>query len=131
MSEEDAERVRSYGDTVEERARAFSPMFNIRPGQPPCLLMHGTEDLSVPVEQARRFAELYTEAGNRCELVILEDIAHAFVLVNYTAPEEVVIDAIRRGDRFLSSLGYLEGEPTLAPPMTTPFARHIREELGR
>jgi len=37
-------------------------------------------------------------------------------LVNYWAPDEVIVDAIRAGDRFLAWLAYLEGEPTLRVP---------------
>ena len=94
-------------------AASLSPMLHVEGGQPPTLLMHGTEDKSVPVEQARRFAAAMAKAGNRCDLVILDGIAHAFVLAGYTAPESTVVEAIRAGDRFLASLGYLDGEPTL------------------
>ena len=52
------------------------------------------------------------EAGNWCELVAFEGKAHGFF--NYgrdgnTSFEETV----RAMDRFLASLGYLEGEPAL------------------
>ena len=109
-----AAKIDTYGRNPRERATNFSPMHNIAPGQPPALMMHGTEDKSVPVEQARRFARNYTTAGNRCDLVILDGIAHAFVLVHYSADDKTVVDAIKAGDRFLVSLGYLKGEPTLA-----------------
>jgi len=110
---ERAVRIATYGKTPRDRAAAFSPMHNVANGQPPALLIHGTEDKSVPVEQARRFADIYTKSGNYCDLHILDGIAHAFVLVNYTAPEDVVVDSIRAGDDFLVSLGYLKGKPTL------------------
>jgi acetyl esterase/lipase len=95
------------------RATALSPLLHVEAGQPPALLTHGTEDKCVPVEQAHRFARAMQEAGNRCDLIVLDGIAHAFVLAGYTAPEEVVVHAIRAGDRFLASLGYLRGRPTL------------------
>jgi len=108
-----AARIPAYGKTPQERAAAFSPMHNVANGQPPALLIHGTEDKSVPVEQARRFARIYTESGNYCDLHVLDGIAHAFVLVNCSAAEDVVVDSIRAGDNFLVSLGYLKGKPTL------------------
>jgi acetyl esterase/lipase len=111
--DESPERVLKHGESPAERARAFSPMFNIESGQPPALLMNGTDDKTTPVEHATRFAERYVDEGNRCELVVLEDVAHAFVLINYTAEEEIQVRAIREGDKFLESLGYLEGNPTL------------------
>ena len=111
--DEDPVRVHKHGETPVDRARAFSPNFNIEPDQPPALLMNGTDDKTTPVEHARRFAKLYVDEGNRCDLVVLEEVAHACVLINYTAEEEVVVRAIREGDKFLESLGYLEGDPTL------------------
>ncbi|HUW30558.1 MAG TPA: alpha/beta hydrolase [Planctomycetota bacterium] len=108
-----AARILTYGKTPQDRAAAFSPMHNVANGQPPALLIHGTEDKSAPVEQARRFADIYTKSGNYCDLHILDGIAHAFVLVHYTAPDNIVVDSIRAGDNFLVSLGYLKGKPTL------------------
>ena len=115
-SKETFERLLSYGATPEERARLLSPIHHITAGQPPALPVHGTEDQVVPLEQITRFAWQYEKAGNRIDLSTLDGIGHAFVLVNYTAADEVVVDAIRTGDRFLGSLGYLEGKPTLCVP---------------
>ncbi len=101
-------------------ARSLSPIFNVRAGQAPAILLHGRADHVVPISQAERFADAAHTAGNRCDLVIYEnDIGHAFVLAGYKYPESVVVEAIRAGDRFLASLGWLEGEPTLtisSPP---------------
>jgi len=107
------ERVLSFGTTFEERARRVSPFHNVKPGQPPCLLMQGEKDPITPAEDARRLAEAMKAAGNRCDYVELPEEKHAFVLVNYTAFEETTVDAIRRADSFLGSLGYLDGPPTL------------------
>lgn len=97
-------------------ARRASPLLNIRAGLPPTLILHGTADTCVPVEQARRFQTRMTETGNRCESVIYEGVSHAFVLLDYYPDEAVVWRAITDMDRFLVSLGYLEGQPTLAGP---------------
>ena len=113
LSEEQIERVASHGKTPLERANAISPMSAVAKGQPPVLLMHGTEDACVGVEQARQFSNAAVKAGNRCDYIELKGIAHAFVLVNYTAPEEVTAESIRAADRFLASLGYIAGKPTL------------------
>jgi acetyl esterase/lipase len=97
----------------QEEARRCSPLFQVRPGQPPTLLLHGLEDRVVSPDQARAFAGAARQAGNRCDLRLIEGARHAFILTGYTAPEETVVDAINAADRFLGSLGYVTGEPTL------------------
>ena len=96
----------------EGRARELSPMHHIREGLPPSILFHGTEDQVVPFGHAERFCAKMRAAGNWCQLVAFEGKAHGFF--NYgrdgnTSFEETV----RAMDRFLASLGYLEGEPAL------------------
>ena len=58
-------------------ARA-SPVNHVSAGGPSILLMHGTADESVLPEQSSRFAELYTEAGGRVELVLIPKAPHPF-----------------------------------------------------
>ena len=106
-----------------ELARHLSPLFNVRPGQPPALMMHGLNDHVVSPDQARKFAAAMEQAKNRCDLVLIEGAGHAFIIAGYSAPEAMVVDAIRRADKFLISLGWLSGEPTLEvsnPPAWPP-----------
>ena len=104
-------------------ARRLSPLFQVRPGQPPTLLMHGLDDHVVDPAQARQFANAMKAAGNRCDLTLIEGARHAFIMPKYTAPEATVVNAIRRADQFLASLGWLPDAPTLEPsdpPAWTP-----------
>ncbi len=95
-------------------ARSLSPLFHVKAGQVPAIILHGRADHVVPVSQAERFTAATRAVGGRCDLVIYEnDIGHAFVLAGYRWPEPVVVEAIRAGDRFLVSLGWLGGEPSL------------------
>jgi acetyl esterase/lipase len=94
-------------------ARALSPIFHVHSNQPPTLLMHGLADRVVPPEQARRFAAAMKQAGNRCDLVLLENQGHAFAVALWKSPEFEVVATLRTVDRFLVSLGWLSGEPTL------------------
>jgi acetyl esterase len=96
-----------------ERARALSPVYHVGAGLPPVLLQHGLADQVVPASQAERFAAAAQAAGARCELRLLPGVAHAFVVPRYRASEGVVMEAVRAADRFLVSLGWLEGAPTL------------------
>jgi acetyl esterase/lipase len=104
------------------KARALSPIFHVAPGQPPSLVVHGRGDKVVRWTQAQRFAEAMKSAGNRCDLVLYGDeIGHAFAIAGYKWPESVVVPAIREADRFLASLGLLEGEPTLTLSDSPPW----------
>jgi len=119
-----ADRASALPDSPEEvaAARALSPISHVRAGQPPALLMHGRADTVVPLSQAERFAAASKASGNRCDLVVVEGVGHAFVIPAYKSPEPVVVSAVRMADRFLSSLGWISGEPTLAmsdPPAWT------------
>jgi dipeptidyl aminopeptidase/acylaminoacyl peptidase len=86
--------------------------------------MHGRADRIVPVSQSERFAKAYREAGNRCELILLDDVGHAFVIPAYKSPEPLVVAAVQEADRFLESLGWIVGAPTLtvsdSPAWTLP-----------
>lgn len=103
-------------DMQAREAERASPLRHIRPGLPPALILHGTEDKCVPVEQAARFKRLMTEAGNKCVSIAYKGVSHAFVLLDYYPDESAVLNAIVDIDNFLSGIGYLTGAPTLAGP---------------
>jgi acetyl esterase/lipase len=106
-----------------ELAKKLSPLFSVRPQEPPALVMHGSEDHVVSPEQSKQFAAAMTAAGNDCQLIIVPSARHAFVVPKYTASEPVVVQAIRAGDQFLIARGFLDGEPTLVvsqPPAWVP-----------
>jgi acetyl esterase/lipase len=110
------------GETAVARATALSPFFHVRPGQPPALVVHGRGDKVVRWEQAQRFADAMKAAGNRCDLVLYgPEIGHAFAIAGYKWPEAVVVPAICEADKFLASLGWLEGGPTLTTSPTPPW----------
>jgi acetyl esterase len=101
------------GLTREETGKKLSPINYVKPGQPPAMLMHGTDDTTVAPSQGIRFAEAMQKAGNRCDLHMLPKTKHAFMYVNGSGTDEQVLTAIRTADEFLVSLGYLKGKPTL------------------
>lgn len=49
--------------------REWSPITYARPGMPPVLLVHGTADPKVPLENSLRLKKAFKEAGVACELV--------------------------------------------------------------
>jgi acetyl esterase/lipase len=110
------ELLRRSVDSLRERMgtepEKLSPYHHVRKGLPPCILFHGKADTAVPYATAELFAEAMKSAGNRCELVGYDDQPHGFF--NYgRGDNRHYRDTVRRMDRFLASLGWLEGEPTL------------------
>lgn len=58
-------------------AREASPLHHLVAGMPPTLIVHGTDDEIVPVEQSRRACAALRALGNACALVELPGQAHA------------------------------------------------------
>jgi acetyl esterase/lipase len=100
------------GKRFEGRAQEASPVHHVRAGLPPTIVFHGTADECVPVSVAEAYAEKARAAGNRCELMTFEGEPHGFF--NYGRGDgHCYTETMRATDRFLASLGWLEGEPTL------------------
>jgi acetyl esterase/lipase len=99
-------------DRVIEYWQDFSPLHNIHPGAPPTAIFVGTEDHILPVPTAERYRDLMQQAGARCDLHLYEGQKHSFF--NYgTGINPYFYQTLTSADRFLTSLGYLDGEPTL------------------
>jgi acetyl esterase len=97
-----------YGyDRVKDYWKAFSPMHNIDKETPPTIVFLGTRDKLIPVATAEDYKQRMETAGVRCDLHTYEDQPHGFF--NKAKYSETLIEA----DKFLTSLGYLRGEPTL------------------
>ena len=99
-----------YGyDRVKDYWQAISPMHNISETTPPTSVFFGTKDKYVPVETAKKYKALMEKCGRRCDLHLYEGQTHGFF--NYKNTEFYTKTVIEM-DRFLTSLGYLKGEPT-------------------
>lgn len=109
-------RAARVGDSPEE----LSPIHHVRPGLPPSIVFHGTADTAVMYDEVVRFTKRMRKVGNRCELVSYEGEKHGFF--NYSRNLELFSDTVAKADRFLSSLGYLQGEPTVADFIATRAA---------
>lgn len=101
-----AERKEQFGGDAE----AVSPYHHMKAGQPPMIMFFGSADGLK--ESAILFDRAYRELGNRCELKFWEGPGHGFF--NFGRDDnKYFIETCREMDRFLGSLGYLEGEPTI------------------
>lgn len=72
-----------------------------------CVLFLGTKDKLIPVTTAAKFKERMERAGARCDLHLYEGQGHGF----FNAARH--FGTLLETDKFLTSIGYLAGEPTL------------------
>ena len=90
----------------------ISPCHHVRAGAPPAIIFHGRADTTVPYATAKAFTEAMKKAGNRCELAGFEGQPHGFF--NFGRNEnKYFVETVRKMDQFLTSLGWLKGEPTI------------------
>jgi len=101
-------------DRVEAYWQDISPLHNISQHTPPTTVFLGTEDPLIPVATVKKFKELMEGVGGRCEAHFYEGQTHGFF--NFRN-REYFDKTLLETDRFLASLGYVQGEPTL--PMMT------------
>lgn len=94
-------------------AEAISPTLFLAKGAPPAVMFYGTADPML--EQGREYAATCKELGVRAEVFTADGQPHAFF---NRAPW--VHLTTRKADEFLTSLGYLKGDPTVKLPEKAP-----------
>lgn len=113
---------KGYGGTrFGERFKEFSPAHNITSEAPPTIVFLGGKDDLIPVSVLDRFKANMDKAGVRCETRIYDGMPHGFF-----NREPYKTATLIEADRFLASLGWLQGEPTLNMPesgSSTPAKR--------
>ena len=75
------------------RAIEYSLIEFVRPGNPPMLIHHGTDDEVEPIDHVRRFRDAMVRAGNECTLLEYEHAEHAFHYPGHSRHFDDVIDA--------------------------------------
>lgn len=78
------------------RAREYSLIEYVRPGNPPMLIHHGTDDEVEPIDHVRRFRDAMAQAGNECTLLEYQHAPHAFHYPERGGHFDDVIDATAR-----------------------------------
>jgi len=97
-----------YGyDRVKDYWKRFSPMHNLHAKVPPTIVFLGTEDKLIPVETGQSFQSRMKRLNLRSELFLYEKEGHGFF--NKKKFNETLFET----DRFLTSLGFLKGQPTI------------------
>ena len=92
---------------AKEYGKEFLPMHNLSKDTPPTVVFLGSEDHLTPVATAENYKQLMEKFGARCDLHIYEGQKHGFF--NNAKYYETLLEA----DKFLTSLGYMTGKPTL------------------
>ncbi len=100
---------------VGDRFREFSPAHNITADDPPAIVFLGSQDALIPVSVLERFKANTTKAGVRCESRVYEGQPHGFFNRDPYRTATLI-----EADKFLASLGWLAGEPTLKMPTIDP-----------
>lgn len=100
---------------VGARYPEFSPAHNITADDPPAIIFLGTQDNLIPVSVAERFKTNMERVGVRCELRLYPGQGHGFFNASKGGPKPYY-ETLLETDKFLTSLGWLTGEPTLKPP---------------
>jgi alpha-L-fucosidase 2 len=70
------------------RLNQLSPIDNIKPGAPPFLLIHGTDDALVPFSQSRAMCDRLAAAGASCHLFAVEGGGHGIRWWEAALPHE-------------------------------------------
>jgi acetyl esterase/lipase len=106
----DFERAAGLRERFGDDPQAVSPAHHVRPGAPPAIIFFGTNDrllAGAQYMQKRMKAE-----GNRCELMTWDGLPHGFF--NWQRYEnKPFVETMQAADKFLASLGYVDGEPTI------------------
>lgn len=102
---------------VKDYWQDISPMHNIDTGAPPTIVFLGTKDKLIPTTTAEAYKKRMTDKGRRCDLFLYTDQGHGFFNFKNS---EYYTRTVMEADRFLASLGYLKGGPTLKKPAPDP-----------
>jgi acetyl esterase/lipase len=102
-------------------AEAMSPTLYLKKDAPPTIIFFGTSDAML--EQGREFAAKCKELGVRAELFTAAEQPHSFF-----NRQPWLSATTRKADEFLTSLGYLKGEPTVKLPTN---AKDLKNETPK
>ena len=98
-------------ELVGDRYREFSPAHNITSTAPPTIIFLGRKDSLISVKTVQEFQAGMKQADVRCDTIFYEGQLHGFFNREPWRTRTLIA-----ADKFLASLGWLEGETTLTEP---------------
>ena len=103
---------KGYRDRMGTDPIRLSPYHQVKGAVPPTVIFHGRDDKTVLYRSVEYFTKVMKEMNNPCKLVGYDGEGHGFF--NYGRKKNRYFTAtMAEADRFLVSLEYLEGEPTI------------------
>ena len=91
---------------------SVTPYAHVSKETPPTIIFHGKADTTVPYKSVEAFTKKMKHTGVRCDLAGYDGASHGFF--NYRrGGNKAYVDTVTRADRFLASLGYLSGPPSV------------------
>ena len=103
---------KGYGyERVKDRYKEISPFHNIKKGSPPTIVFLGTKDKLIPVSTAEAYEAKMKAVGSRCDTHLYEGQPHGFF--NKGRRGDHYGATVLEMDKFLISLGWLSGKPTI------------------
>ena len=76
----------TYDETAQKIMREASPLFQMKRGLPPFLLVHGTADQSVPYQQSLDWQASMRQLGMSCDLITINEGVHGMISWDSVAP---------------------------------------------
>ena len=105
---------KGYGHKrVKDYWKKISPIDNLDGNQPPTIVFLGEKDSLIPAETAALYAQRMKKNGNRCETFIYPGQKHGFFNLGKTRNDAYFVKTVTEMDKFLVSLKFLTGEPTV------------------
>ena len=98
---------------IAEEYEQYSPFHYDKTGAPPGIIFIGTRDRLIPLDMILEFKRSMEWAGARCDVEVYYDEDHSFFNERNADGRYFYLTTIA-ADRFLASLGWLEGPPTLS-----------------
>jgi acetyl esterase/lipase len=83
-------------DKVPELAKLASPIFHVDRDDPPAFILHGDQDLQMPVNQALELKWAYENAGNKIDMIILHGVDHVAPPFFEAKPVGQVVEFLKR-----------------------------------
>jgi acetyl esterase/lipase len=83
-------------DKVPELARQASPVFQVDPGDPPLLLLHGDQDTQMPINQSHELEGAYSKLGLDVDFMVVHGVGHVGGPFFEGEPVERVVKFLQR-----------------------------------
>ncbi|MEN9402100.1 MAG: Acetylxylan esterase precursor [Verrucomicrobiota bacterium] len=119
----DSAFVRRFGDKRGEFLEQ-SPANHVTADAPPAVILHGAVDTVIAPVEIRRFEQSMAQAGARCDVHFYDGQGHSF-FNRGNADGRYFRETTLAADRFLASLGWLQGEP-VPENLPTSMAKSAR-----